>query len=37
MNVIIIDSIEKKLMCGDIGKGAMEEINKIVEKTLQII
>lgn len=31
MNIIVIDAISKKLMCGDIGYGAMEEPKKIAE------
>ncbi|KAK5583005.1 hypothetical protein RB653_004595 [Dictyostelium firmibasis] len=30
-NVFIIDPIQKKLFCGDIGMGAMEEVPKIVD------
>ncbi|EGC36191.1 hypothetical protein DICPUDRAFT_54757 [Dictyostelium purpureum] len=30
-NVLFIDPIQKKLFCGDIGMGAMEEVPKIVE------
>ncbi|KAN0045250.1 hypothetical protein ACTA71_005627 [Dictyostelium dimigraforme] len=33
-NVFIIDPIQKKLFCGDIGLGAMEEVPKIVEFTI---
>lgn len=25
MNVLVINTIKKKLMCGDVGYGAMEE------------
>lgn len=31
MSIIVIDAISKKLMCGDIGYGAMEEPKKIAE------
>ena len=31
MNILIIDSIEKKLACGDTGKGAMAETEDIVK------
>eukprot|EP00029_Vermamoeba_vermiformis_P002946 TRINITY_DN13313_c0_g1_i1.p1 TRINITY_DN13313_c0_g1~~TRINITY_DN13313_c0_g1_i1.p1 ORF type:complete len:198 (+),score=56.03 TRINITY_DN13313_c0_g1_i1:84-677(+) len=30
LNIVIIDAIEKKLMCGDIGVGAMAEVPTIV-------
>ncbi|KAN0006862.1 hypothetical protein ACTFIU_005055 [Dictyostelium citrinum] len=33
-NVFIIDPIQKKLFCGDIGMGAMEEVPKIVDFTI---
>lgn len=31
LNWIMIEPISKKLMCGDIGKGAMEEPRRIIE------
>ncbi|VDL17114.1 unnamed protein product [Hymenolepis diminuta] len=37
LNWIMIEPISKKLMCGDIGEGAMEEPHKIVDFIKKII
>ncbi|KAM7540141.1 hypothetical protein Aperf_G00000032554 [Anoplocephala perfoliata] len=37
LNWIMIEPISKKLMCGDIGKGAMEEPHKIIEFIQKLI
>jgi phosphopantothenoylcysteine synthetase/decarboxylase len=31
LNVVVVDSIVKKLMCNDVGKGAMATLEVIIE------
>lgn len=36
MNIIVLNTVKKKLACGDEGFGAMEEVSKIFDYIIQI-